>query len=119
MRSFARRQAGCKALRAHYGIGELTSVAILAELGDTRRFSSSRHAVRFAGLDATVSQSDDKRASGKLRACADRLTTFYICRFSKRSNWLLLTHWYIRYPPIHAASKEALLVAEPEILTNH
>jgi transposase len=26
----------------HYGIGELTSVAILAELGDCRRFSSSR-----------------------------------------------------------------------------
>lgn len=66
LRSFARRQVGCKALMGHYGIGELTSVAILAELGDSRRFSSSRHAVRFAGLDVTVSQSDDKRASGKL-----------------------------------------------------
>jgi hypothetical protein len=31
---------------AHYGIGALTSVVILAELGDTRRFSSSREAVR-------------------------------------------------------------------------
>jgi transposase len=38
----------------HYGIGELTSVAMLAELGDTRRFSSSKKAVRFAGLDITV-----------------------------------------------------------------
>lgn len=66
IRSFARRQAGCKALMGHYGIGELTSVAILAELGDTRRFSSSRHAVRYAGLDVTVSQSDDKRAAGKI-----------------------------------------------------
>jgi transposase len=66
IRSFARRQAGCKALMGHYGIGELTSVAILAELGDTRRFRSSRHAVRYAGLDVTVSQSDDKRAAGKL-----------------------------------------------------
>ena len=27
---------------AHYGIGELTAVTILAELGDCRRFSSSR-----------------------------------------------------------------------------
>jgi transposase len=35
----------------HYAIGELTSVAILAELGDCRRFSSSRHAVRYVGLD--------------------------------------------------------------------
>jgi transposase len=51
---------------SHYGIGELTSVAILAELGDTRRFSSSRHAVRYAGLDVTVESSDDKRAAGKL-----------------------------------------------------
>jgi transposase len=66
IRSFARRQAGCKALMGHYGIGELTSVAILAELGYTRRFRSSRHAVRYAGLDVTVSQSDDKRAAGKL-----------------------------------------------------
>jgi transposase len=41
-------------------------VAILAELGDARRFSSSRHAVRFSGLDVTVSQSDESRAPGKL-----------------------------------------------------
>ncbi|MBV8218446.1 MAG: transposase [Solirubrobacterales bacterium] len=37
-----RRQAGRKALMAHYGIGELTAVTILAELGDCTRFSSSR-----------------------------------------------------------------------------
>jgi transposase len=66
IRSLARRQAGCKALMAHYGLGELTSAAILAELGDTRRFSSSRHAVRYAGLDVTVESSDGKRASGKI-----------------------------------------------------
>ena len=66
LRSFARRQPGCVALQGHFGIGELTSVAILAELGDARRFSSSRHAVRFAGLDVTVSQSDQSRAPGKL-----------------------------------------------------
>jgi transposase len=53
LRSFARRQPGCLALQGHFGIGELTSVAILAELGDARRFSSSRHAVRFAGLDVS------------------------------------------------------------------
>ena len=49
-----------------YGIGELTAVAILAELGDTRRFSSSRQAVRYAGLDITVHQSDQRRAPGHL-----------------------------------------------------
>ena len=65
--SYARRQAGCRALQAaHYGIGALTSAAILAELGDARRFSSSRQAVRYAGLDITVHASDKRRAPGHL-----------------------------------------------------
>ena len=66
LRLYARRQAGCRALMRHYGIGELTAVTILAELGDARRFSSSRHAVRYAGLDITVHQSDQRRAPGHL-----------------------------------------------------
>lgn len=66
LRAYARRQAGCKALMAHYGIGELTAVTILAELGDCSRFSSSRHAVRYAGMDVTVHQSDQHRAPGHL-----------------------------------------------------
>jgi len=64
--AYARRQPGTRALMAHYGIGPLTSVTILAELGDTRRFSSSREAVRYAGLDITVHQSDKRRAPGHL-----------------------------------------------------
>jgi transposase len=66
LRALARRQPGCRALQAHYGIGEITSLAILAELGDAGRFSSWRHAVRYAGLDVTVSESDRKRAPGRL-----------------------------------------------------
>src|SRR3954468_25035279 len=64
--AFARRQPGCKALQGHYGVGEVTAVALWAELGDTRRFSSSRKAVRHAGLDIPVSPSDDKRPPGHL-----------------------------------------------------
>jgi len=66
LRAYARRQVGCRALMCHYGIGELTAVTILAELGDCRRFSSSRHAVRYSGLDITVHQSDQRRAPGHL-----------------------------------------------------
>ena len=66
LRAYARRQAGCKALMAHYGIGALTAVTILAELGDCTRFSSSRQAVRYAGLDITVYQSDQRRAPGHI-----------------------------------------------------
>jgi transposase len=63
---FARRQPGCKALQAQYGVGEITAAALWAELGDTRRFSSSRKTVRHTGLDITVYSSDGKRTPGKL-----------------------------------------------------
>jgi len=66
LRAFARNQPGCRALLRQYGIGELTAVTILAELGDCRRFRSSRRAVRYAGLDITVSQSDQRRSPGHL-----------------------------------------------------
>ena len=66
LRAYARRQPGCRALMGHYGIGEPTAVTILAELGDCRRFSSSRLAVRYSGLDITVHQSDQRRAPGHL-----------------------------------------------------
>ena len=79
LRDCARRQPGCRALiAADYGIGPLVAVAILAELGDCRRFSSSRHAVRYVGLDIiTVYASDRRRAPGRLsrqgpQRCAGR-----------------------------------------------
>ena len=51
---------------AHYGIGALTSVTILAELGDVSRFSSLRAVVRYGGMDITVHASDKRRAPGHL-----------------------------------------------------
>jgi transposase len=62
----ARTQPGCQALMGRYGIGWLTAVSIWAEFGDVRRFANSRQAVRFTGLDITVSESDGKRARGHL-----------------------------------------------------
>src|SRR5215211_2355940 len=62
----ARAQPGCKALQRRYGVGWLTAVAIWAEFGDVRRFANSRQAVRFTGLDITISESDGKRARGHL-----------------------------------------------------
>ena len=47
-------------------LGALTSVVILAELGDCSRFSSSREAVRYGGMDITVHASDKRRAPGHL-----------------------------------------------------
>jgi transposase len=67
LREYARKQTGCRTLIDEiYGVGELTSVTILAELGDTRRFQNSRDAVRYSGLDVTVHQSDQRRSPGHL-----------------------------------------------------
>jgi transposase len=63
---FGRRQVGCQALDTLYGIGPLTAVAIWSELGDVRRFTSSRFVVRHSGLDVTVWSSDRKRSPGHL-----------------------------------------------------
>jgi transposase len=64
--TFARRQPGCRALQQQYGVGPITAAAIWAQLGDTRRFSASRKAVRHTGLDVTVYSSDGKRTPGHL-----------------------------------------------------
>src|SRR5215207_1646694 len=66
LKAFAGRQPGCRALMRHDGIGPRVACAILAELGDARRFSSARQAVRFAGLDITVHETDQKRRPGHL-----------------------------------------------------
>ena len=78
LHAIARKQPGCRTLIEHiYGVGGLTAVTILAELGDVRRFQNSRDVVRYAGLDITVYQSDEHRAPGHLsakdrRRCAGR-----------------------------------------------
>lgn len=65
--SFARHHRGPQVLWKNlYGVGELTAAIIWAEMGDTRRFSSSSKAVRHTGLDITVWSSDTKRPPGKL-----------------------------------------------------
>lgn len=48
-----------------YGVGPITALALCCWLGGGR-FSSSRQAVRFAGLDITVYSSDGKRSPGHL-----------------------------------------------------
>jgi transposase len=49
-----------------YGVGPLTALALTCWLGGAGRFSSSRKAVRFAGLDITVYSSAGKRGPGRL-----------------------------------------------------
>ncbi|MBM0224430.1 IS110 family transposase [Micromonospora sp. ATA51] len=63
----ARQVAGAQALMdAIYGVGPMTSLALVCWLGGADRFSASRKAVRFVGLDITVRSSDSKRSPGRL-----------------------------------------------------
>jgi transposase len=63
----ARQLRGARLLQQTiYGVGPITALALVCWLGGEKRFSSSRKAVRFAGLDITVHSSDSKRAPGRL-----------------------------------------------------
>lgn len=63
----ARHLRGAKVLtEAIYGVGPITALALCCWLGGENRFSSSRKAVRFAGLDVTVYSSAGKRSPGRL-----------------------------------------------------
>jgi transposase len=66
LRRLARRQTGCRALMRLYGMGELTSLVTLCELGDVARLSASRKAVRMAGIDIGGHRSDRRSRVGKL-----------------------------------------------------
>ena len=66
LREAAANLAGARALAARiYGVGPIAALAMTAWLAGAGRFSSSRKAVRFTGLDITVYSSDGKRAPGR------------------------------------------------------
>ena len=67
LREAARRLAGARVLADRlYGVGPLAALAMTCWLDGAGRFSSSRKAVRFAGLDVTVYSSDGRRSPGHL-----------------------------------------------------
>ncbi|HSS54735.1 MAG TPA: IS110 family transposase [Gaiellales bacterium] len=66
LRALARHQAGCQALMTQYGMGEISALVTLCELGDVTRLHASRQAVRMAGIDIGVHRSDRHAQLGKL-----------------------------------------------------
>jgi transposase len=63
LRQLARHQTGCRALMTQYGMGELSALVTLCELGDVSRMHASRQAVR---MDIGVHRSDRTSRLGKL-----------------------------------------------------
>ena len=86
--AYARKQPGCRAMIDQvYGIGALTGVTILAELGDTRRFQNSRDAVRYSGLEMRASNCTSCSGDFGLRDVAgvrDPLAAFLLDRGAER-----------------------------------
>ena len=67
LRETARRLTGARVLAERlYGVGPIAALALTCWLGGAGRFSSSRKAVRFTGLDVTVHSSDRKGSPGRL-----------------------------------------------------
>ena len=65
LRPLARHQAGCQALMARDGMGEISANHV-CELGNVTRLHASRQAVRMAGIDIGVHRSDRHGQLGKL-----------------------------------------------------
>jgi transposase len=106
---------------AHYGVGELTSVALLSELGDTRRFSSSKKALRYAGMDITVHSSDDKRVAGKLSRQGPPVLRWAAFEVAKRA-WRKSSpdhEYYLRTKERIGANRAALSIARKLIRRAH
>jgi transposase len=82
----ARHVTGALALREQiYGVGPMTALALCSWLGGAQRFSSSRKAVRFTGLDITVRSSDAKRSPGRLSRQGPQVLRWLLFEAAKTS----------------------------------
>jgi transposase len=68
-----------------YGVGPMTSLALCSWLGGAGRFTSSRKAVRFVGLDITVHSSDSKRSPGRLSRQGPEMLRWLLFEAAKTS----------------------------------
>jgi transposase len=105
----ARHLTGAKVLaERQYGVGPATALAMTCWLSGAGRFSSSRKAARFAGLDVTVWSSDRKPHAQSLEDVEAALTAtlaavglplaavataVFACRLAARCGTRCPRHW--------------------------
>jgi transposase len=114
LQRFGGRQPACRALAdAHYGIGGLLAVAVWSELGDCRRFSRSRQAVRHTGLDVAVDASDRRRAGGYLSRQGPQTLRWALYEAAKNSSHQRSPDhaYYARVKERHGGKIAAIAVA--------
>jgi len=117
----ARHLTGAKVLASRlYGAGPVTALALTCWLTGAGRFSSSRKAVRFAGLDITVWSSDRKGPPGRLsrqgpevlRGCVYEAGKTH-ARASITAVLLSLAGGVTQFPGDGAATRQAVSASYP------
>jgi transposase len=88
----------------------MTSLALVAWLGGANRFSSSRKAVRFVGLDITVRSSDSKRSPGRLSRQGPEVLRWLLFEAAKTSarDWAPAQAYYDAVRQRHDGNRAAL-----------
>jgi len=90
MLNLAKQLPEYETVRAMYGVGEVTSAQLMAEIGDVRRYPHRSALVAFAGVDPSVNQSGKhevqsnpttKRGSPHLRKTLYQI----VCTYLKKS----------------------------------
>lgn len=66
VREFADDDPYARLIQTHTGVGHYAALMIAGEIGDVRRFSSSKKLVSFAGLNPSVYQSGEKCFTGHI-----------------------------------------------------
>lgn len=80
---FYRGSEAAQRIDAIYGIAPIGAVAIVARIGEVRRFADAEQLVGYAGLAPGVHQSDQTLRTGKLpRSGIDKLLRFYLMEAS-------------------------------------
>jgi transposase len=76
-------------LSSFRGISTLTALALLAEIGDFRRFATARELMSFLGLTVAEYSSGDRRSRGSLTKTGNR----------PARRLLVEAAWHYRHPP--------------------
>lgn len=123
--SFAKLSSHYELLLSIPGVGELTASSILAEIGDISNFPSSKQLTAFAGLDPSVYQSGNfrasnnkisKRGSTHLRKALYQSASASICRRTSGYANPTLRDFYVKKIAEGKPSKVAIVATSNKLL---
>ncbi|MDQ3320398.1 MAG: IS110 family transposase [Actinomycetota bacterium] len=93
-------------LRSFRGIGLVTALGLLAEIGDFRRFSHPRELMSYLGLTPSEYSSGDQQHRGHITKMGNR----------HARRLLVEAAWHYRHPPRHSARARALEPHVPDVV---